>query len=72
MDRTGSFTVGYIIGSLSTASMNRTLSKALIRLAPDNLTLVEIPIKDLPVYNRDFDADYPPVGRAPQGRHPLG
>jgi chromate reductase, NAD(P)H dehydrogenase (quinone) len=33
-------------------------------LAPDNLTLVEIPITDLPVYNRDFDADYPPAGRA--------
>ena len=58
------YTVGYIIGSLSTESINRTLSKALIRLAPENLTLVEIPIRDLPVYNRDFDADYPPVGRA--------
>ena len=59
-----SYTVGYIIGSLSTESINRTLSKALIRLAPENLTLVEIPIRDLPVYNRDFDADYPPAGRA--------
>ena len=47
------YTVGYIIGSLSTESINRTLSKALIRLAPENLTLVEIPIRDLPVYNRD-------------------
>ena len=64
MDSSGSYTVGYIIGSLSAASMNRTLSKALIRLAPDNLTFVEIPIRDLPLYNRDFDADYPPVGRA--------
>jgi NAD(P)H-dependent FMN reductase len=51
-------------GSLSAASMNRTLCKALIRLAPDNLTFVEIPIRDLPLYNRDFDADFPPVGRA--------
>jgi chromate reductase len=58
------YTVGYIVGSLSTESINRTLSKALIRLAPENLTLVEIPIRDLPVYNRDFDADYPPAGRA--------
>ena len=40
------------------------MSKALIRLAPDNLSLVEIPIKDLPLYNRDFDTDYPPAGRA--------
>ena len=31
------YTVGYLIGSLSVDSMNRTLSKALIRLAPDNL-----------------------------------
>jgi hypothetical protein len=59
-----SYTVGYIVGSLSTESINRTLSKALIRLAPENLKLVEIPIRDLPVYNRDFDADYPPAGRA--------
>ncbi|MBV8346648.1 MAG: NAD(P)H-dependent oxidoreductase [Mycolicibacterium sp.] len=59
-----SYTVGYLIGSLSAASMNRTLSKALIRLAPDNLSLVEIPIRDLPLYNRDVDDDYPPAGRA--------
>ena len=55
--------VGYIIGSLSTESINRTLAKALIRLAPRNLDFVEIPIRDLPLYNRDFDADYPPAGR---------
>jgi chromate reductase len=24
----------------------------------------EIPIRDLPLYNRDLDADYPPEGRA--------
>ena len=64
MNTSSSYEVGYMIGSLSAASMNRTLSKALIRLAPDNLSLVEIPIKDLPLYNRDFDADFPPVGRA--------
>ena len=57
------YTVGYIVGSLSADSINRTLSKALIRLAPENYAL-EIPIRDLPVYNRDFDADYPPAGRA--------
>ena len=57
------YTVGYIIGSLSAESINRTLSKALIRLAPDNLAFQEISIRDLPLYNRDFDADYPPAGR---------
>jgi chromate reductase, NAD(P)H dehydrogenase (quinone) len=58
------YRVGYIVGSLSQKSINRTLSKALIRLAPSGLEFVEIPIKDLPVYNHDYDADYPPEGRA--------
>src|ERR1700752_3033112 len=64
MNGTASYTVGYIIGSLAAASINRMLSKAVNRVGPDNLTLVEIPIKDLPLYNRDFDTDYPPAGRA--------
>jgi chromate reductase len=58
------YTVGYLIGSLSEKSINRTLAKALIRLAPDSLAFEEIPIRDLPLYNRDLDADYPPEGRA--------
>ena len=56
--------VGYFVGSLSTRSINRTLSKALIRVAPEGLALVEIPIKDLGLYNRDLDPDYPPEARA--------
>jgi chromate reductase, NAD(P)H dehydrogenase (quinone) len=56
--------VGYFVGSLSTQSINRTLSKALIRVAPEGLALVEIPIKDLGLYNRDLDPDYPPEARA--------
>ena len=58
------YQVGYIIGSLSTESINRTLAEALIRLAPKHLKFVEIPIRDLPLYNRDFDTDFPPAGRA--------
>jgi chromate reductase len=58
------YRVGYIIGSLSSESINRTLAKALIRLAPKNLKFVEIPTRDLPLYNRDFDTDYPPAGKA--------
>src|ERR1700740_3246497 len=58
------YRVGYIVGSLSSASINRTLAKALIGLAPKNLDFVEIPIRDLPLYNSDFDADYPPEGRS--------
>jgi chromate reductase len=58
------YSVGYIVGSLSTESINRTLAKALIQLSPKGLKFVEIPIRDLPLYNRDFDTDYPLAGRA--------
>jgi chromate reductase len=58
------YTVGYMIGSLSTVSINRILARALVRLAPPEWIMVEIPIKDLPLYNRDLDSDYPPEARA--------
>jgi chromate reductase len=58
------YQVGYFVGSLSSTSINRTLSKALIRLAPKDLEFTEIPIGDLPLYSPDFDADYPPAPRA--------
>jgi chromate reductase len=58
------YKVGYFVGSLSSTSINRLLAKALGRLAPPELVLNEIPIKDLPLYSPDFDADYPPVARA--------
>lgn len=59
-----SYTVGYIVGSLSAESINRTLSKALISVAPEDLEFTEIAIGDLPLYNRDLDSDYPPAARA--------
>ena len=58
------FKVGYIVGSLASTSINRLLAKALVRLAPPGLLLSEIPIKDLPLYSSDYDADYPPVARS--------
>ena len=58
------YKVGYLVGSLSSTSINRTLSKALIKLAPAELEFVEIPIRDLPLYSADYDADYPPTGKA--------
>ena len=58
------YRVGYFVGSLAKASINRTLSKALVRLAPENLEFIEIPIRDLPLYSYDYDEDYPPEGRA--------
>jgi chromate reductase len=36
----------------------------LTRVAPEHLTFAEIPIKELPLYSYDYDADYPPVARA--------
>lgn len=53
------YRVGYFIGSLSTESINRVLSQALISVAPDDLEFHEIGIGDLPLYNRDLDDDYP-------------
>lgn len=58
------YKVGYFVGSLSSKSINRLLAKALVRLAPPDLELVEIPIKDLPLYSQDYDAAYPPVAQA--------
>jgi chromate reductase len=58
------FTVGYFVGSLSSTSINRKLAAALVKLAPDALELREIPIKDLPLYSQDYDADYPPSALA--------
>lgn len=53
--------VGYFVGSLSSTSINRLLSKALIKLAPPTLAMSEISFRDLPLYSPDFDADYPAV-----------
>jgi chromate reductase, NAD(P)H dehydrogenase (quinone) len=59
-----SFTVGYFVGSLSSRSINRKLARSLEKLAPEGLEMREIAYGDLPLYNHDFDADYPPVARA--------
>jgi chromate reductase len=58
------YNVGYFVGSLSSTSINRVLSRALIRVAPAELRFTEIPIGDLPLYSPDHDADYPPEARA--------
>jgi len=57
------YKVGYFVGSLSTSSINRLLAKALVLLAPTGIEMAEISIKDLPLYNRDYDADYPEVAK---------
>ena len=45
------YKVGYILGSIASASINRRLAEALVSVAPENLELVELPIKQLPFYN---------------------
>jgi chromate reductase len=54
------YRVGYMIGSLSSTSINRLLSKALIQLAPPELAFTEISFRELPLYTPDYDADFPP------------
>src|SRR3954454_24336642 len=54
------YQVGYFVGSLSSTSINRELSKALIRLAPDALQVTELPIGNPRLYRPDYDANYPP------------
>ena len=58
------YKIGYFVGSLATASINRKLARALVLLAPAGLEMVEIPFKDLPLYSYDYDADFPPVAQA--------
>ncbi|UJP09322.1 NAD(P)H-dependent oxidoreductase [Microbacterium sp. KUDC0406] len=55
------YRIGYLIGSLASDSINRVLSKALVRLAPEDLEMFEIPIRDLPLYNRDEEHDPGPA-----------
>jgi chromate reductase len=58
------FKVGYLIGSLATGSINRKLARALVKLAPAQLDMTEIPFKDLPLYSYDYDSDFPAPARA--------
>jgi chromate reductase len=58
------YQVGYFVGSLSSTSINRVLSRALIRLAPPDLQFTEIPIGNLPLYSQDYDTNYPPEATA--------
>lgn len=53
------YTIGYLVGSLASDSINRRLSEALIRLAPHHLTFTEVPIDTVPLYSRDYDASFP-------------
>ena len=51
------YRVGYLVGSLATASINRLLARVLVRLAPPELEMTEIAFKDLPLYSYDYDTE---------------
>jgi chromate reductase len=69
-DRPGSgcfmtiYKVGYLIGSLAKASINRKLAKALVLLAPPELDMEEISFRELPLYSYDYDTNFPPSAKA--------
>ncbi|HTN62289.1 MAG TPA: NADPH-dependent FMN reductase [Devosia sp.] len=58
------FKVGYFVGSLASASINRKLATALVRLAKPGFEMNEISFRDLPLYSYDYDEDYPAIARA--------
>src|SRR3954467_15525501 len=58
------YKIGYLVGSLSSKSINRVLSRALIRLAPEDLEFTETPIGNPPLYSPDYHDDYPPEATA--------
>ena len=51
--------IGVIVGSTSRVSINRRLSGAIRYSGRDLFEFEEIPVADLPLYNRDMDADLP-------------
>jgi len=53
--------VGVIVGSLRQGAYTRMLAGALVGLAPATLTLSDIAIGDLPLYNQDLETENPPA-----------
>lgn len=52
--------VAVLVGSLRKDSFNRRLAHAVEKLAPDELAFEHVRIDNLPLYDQDFDGDYPP------------
>src|SRR5688500_3754063 len=57
------YKVGYLVGSLAKASINRKLATALAKLAPPEPVLEEIAIGGLTLYSYDDDHHYPQAAR---------
>lgn len=56
--------VAVLVGSLRKESFTRKTADALIELAPPDLRLSILEIRDLPLYNQDDDANPPPASAA--------
>ena len=54
-----SIKVAVLVGSLRKDSFNRRLARAVEKLAPEELTFESIRIGGLPLYDQDFDGQYP-------------
>lgn len=50
------YQIAVVVGSLRKDSFNRKLATALARLAPADVSFVQVRIDDLPLYNQDDDA----------------
>lgn len=55
----GVFSVAVLVGSLRTESFNLKLAKAMRQIAPGNLKLEIVEIRDLPLYNEDLEQNVP-------------
>jgi chromate reductase len=51
--------VAVFVGSLRKDSFNRKLARAVEKLAPADFEFAHVRIDNLPLYNQDFDDDYP-------------
>lgn len=51
--------IGLLIGSNRTGSFSRSVANCLIQLMPDNYEAHILRISHLPLYNQDYDANYP-------------
>jgi chromate reductase, NAD(P)H dehydrogenase (quinone) len=51
------YQIAVLVGSLRKASFNRQLATAIEKLAPPQLSLKQVNIGDLPLYNQDDDAN---------------
>ncbi|MGO1544045.1 MAG: NADPH-dependent FMN reductase [Gulosibacter sp.] len=56
-------TIGYIVGSISSTSINRQLVEAMTKLAPEGVEFKEISIKELPFFSLDLEGDFPQVAK---------